>query len=200
MELHRMALILVVDDTEEVCESICASLQSRDHVVHAVHAVQDGIDALQRSLACEPYAVAIVALRLSGGCVGTDSETAGMRVVKEALQIPFLEPIVLTVPPSAVTAAEALQRGVFACVTRAESGCDEDFLKRLVAVVERALENREVMRTLDESLREVRHSFAEVADDDVKGAGFAAARLYFAFAERGHEFILRARGRLPARA
>lgn len=195
-----MALILVVDDTEEVCESIQASLPSRDHIVHAVHAVQDGIDALRRSLAREPYAVAIIALRFDRGCAGADSETAGMHVVKEALKIPFLEPIVLTASPSVVTAAEALERGVFACVTKAHGGRDGGFVKRLVAVLDRALENREVMRTLDESLREVRHSFAEVADDGVKGAGFDAARLYFAFAERGHEFILRARGRLPAPA
>ena len=200
-----MALILVVDDREEACESIKASLQTRDHAVHTLQRVDDGIKALRH---CrdrddwpfdEPYAVAIIDLRFDKGYDGTDFEVAGMHVVKEALQVPFLEPIVLTAFPSVVTAQEALEKGVFRYVTKAERlHDDEHFIKRLVKVVDLALENREVMKTLHESLAELRRCFRSMKSEKEKGTLLSAAEFYLGLAEKSYDIILRARGRHPS--
>lgn len=200
-----MAIILVVDDKEDVCDAIKSVLQSTDNSVHTAQTVEDGIACIQRCLSAhwdgsERYGVALIDLRFDN-FKGTDQEkaNAGMRVLEAALRVPFLEPIVLTAFPSSETAAEALAKGVFRYVTKLQSGeKNQQFMDRLEESVRLALDNRELMLTLYESLKELRASFESMEIQGAKGPAVDDARVYLDCAEKAYRIILKARGRNPS--
>lgn len=200
-----MAMILVVDDKEEVCESIKSMLQSADNTVHTAQTVEDGVTCLRRCQGSDVhfhkrYGVAIIDLHFDN-FEGTEQQKAeaGMQVVDAALRVPFLEPIVLTAFPSPKTAADALARGVFRYVTKLQSGDNnQQFTERLNEAVCLALDNRELMYTLDESLRELRASFESMEIQGAKGSAVDDARTYLDCAQRAYQIILKARGRNPS--
>lgn len=200
-----MAMILVVDDQEEVCESIKSILQSSENAVHTAQTVGDGAASLRRCMGgdwpfADRYGVAVIDLHFKN-FEGTEQEKAeaGMRVVESALQVPFLEPIVLTAFPSQKTTAEALACGVFRYITKLQAGENkQQFTERLGEAVRLALDNREVMRTLHESLKMVRASIESMVLQGAKGPAVDDAQVYLDWAEKAYRIILRARGRNPS--
>lgn len=200
-----MAMILVVDDKEDVCDTIKSALQGTDSTVHTAQTVEDGAGCLKRCMSgdwpfAETYGVAIIDLRFDN-FNGTDQEkaSAGMRVLDAALRVPFLEPIVLTAFPSSETAAAALAKGVFRYVTKLQAGENNQlFLDRLEEAVRLALDNRELIRTLHESLKELRASLEAMELQGANGPAVDDARVYLECAEKSYRIILKARGRNPS--
>jgi DNA-binding NtrC family response regulator len=189
-----MSRILVVDDDPDVCKSIQASLENRGHIVDSAQFVKHGITALVKIKDApehETYAVSIIDLRFEN-FEGSEEEKdrAGLLVVDAAIKVPFLEAIVLTAYPSPITAAESLSQGVFRYITK-----NEEFVRRLAEAVELAIENREVMRTLDECLRELSRSLAALKPRN--GPIADEAGNYLRWATEAYQRILKARGRHP---
>lgn len=206
-----MAKILVVDDKMAACESIRSALEEFGHTVHTAQYVDDGVEALKRSaargLAIEDrYAVAIIDLRFEN-FEGTEAEkeTAGMQVVEAARKVPFLESIVLTAYPSEQTAAQALAQGIFRYVMKSEeergrtseSERHQLYMGRLVEAVELAIENRELMRTLAECLRELDELLEVLVSTGQQQKFVSDASFYLDTARKAYRTILEARGRDP---
>jgi len=191
-----MAKILVVDDRPDVCQTIEQTLERRGHSVHTAQTVRDGVEALKRSVHDrEPYEVAIIDLVFEN-YAGSDEEKrrAGMQVLSEAVKVPFLEPIMVTAFPSADTAAAAIPQGVFRYIEK-EKGNSTGFMDAVVDAVELAIDNREVFRTLDESLTQLRSSLEELKRSNQSLIG--AAMNYVKFAENAYHVVLKTRGRHP---
>ncbi len=194
-----MAMILVVDDIEENCESIKGLLTTEGHRVHTVQRVSDGIEQLR---ACreagwvfgEPYAVAIIDLMFTN-YEGPGNETAGIHVLAEALKVPFLQPIILTAYPSIETATEAYEMGAFGYVTKAKHG-DRPFIGRLADTMKRALEKRESMMTHYASLSMLKGALDSFRKDGIEGARLEDALNALRLVEAAYQSLLESLGPL----
>jgi len=199
-----MAKILVVDDKEDVCRLMSEVLQAEGHEVITQHTVEGGISVLRwHSDAKEPFEICLIDLRFDNyQGDATLPATAGMLVLEEALKVRFLEPIILTAFGSTENAAQALAKGVFRYVSKTSESAsalrvNRTFIDQLIGMVSLAVGNREVFRSLDEALVELRALFQELrrSGGDAQLVGIASN--YLSLAEKADAIILKARGRHP---
>lgn len=159
-----MATILVVDDDADACDAIKQALDRAGYEVHTAQSIERGVELLQRRKGAQSpplpkYAMAIVDLRFENS-KGGDIETAGMRVVEEALRAPGVGVIVLTGHSSLETAAKSIEFGVLRYIMKGESEAGKDFMGTLVGAVTDAIGSRsdalrkDILKVLRKEIRD----------------------------------------------
>jgi DNA-binding NtrC family response regulator len=201
-----MALILLVDDRADTCKVLEEVLENHGHTVHTAQTVEDGLEAIRGGV--NRYEVAIIDLRFDNyHGPETRPELAGMLVLEAALQVPFLEPIILTAFGSTENAAEALKKGVFRYITKGRGATkmqpgaeiDQRFMERLCGEVDQAVANRTVFVSLEECLESLRDSLNSLRGVSLDETLVDQAATYLHWAETAFGIILETRGRRPKR-
>lgn len=156
--------ILVVDDKEDACRSICATLRDAGFQPIPVENVQEAVAHLARARNSENleqrYSVAVIDLHFENAENVPNQETAGLIVLKEAIKDEFLEPIILTGRGSEEAASQALELGAYRYIQKGKRIGGKDDLDRLVVAVKQAIELRANMINLSRQIRELRDTIA----------------------------------------
>ena len=190
-----MAKILIVDDRDTVLITISTVLKLEGHEAHRAHTVDDGIDALRKAFKKnKPYHVVLIDLRFDN-YTGTDlnPEVAGMKVLDAALKDPFIEPIIMTAFPSIETAQESANRGVFRYLIKGDG--ESIPTNELVRTVDLAVANRELIKALYGSIKELRKAI-DMMDSNKLETGRSYADTCQILAQKAYDQILQARGRI----
>ena len=199
-----MALILICDDEATASESIADALKRRGHRTLVASYVTDGINLLTQSCLPnwphrDPIEVAIIDLQFGDNL----DDTSGLKVFEKAVQVPLLESIILTAHSSLETAKIAVRRGAFAYLDKGDHGGigSNPFFETLGHTVEQALEMRERMRAIEDSLRELKTILGQFSQSPGLEQPAAVANMYLDAADKAYHAIRRARGKaqLPRR-
>jgi DNA-binding NtrC family response regulator len=188
-------LILLADDEESACEAMATCLREDGYKI----VVALNVKAARDALGAHPYAVAIIDLQFKN-YRGTPEEQsrAGMLILDRALQIPFLEAIIVTGYPTLATAIRAVAGGAFRYIIKADPGThDQTFMSQLGEAVRLALDTRTLMIALTEDLLQLRESLQKLNSTLAPSDTLDYATNVLKDAVEVYKRILLARGKHP---
>lgn len=132
MEGKTMVRVLVVDDEEDVCESVRRRLERQGMAVDTAFSAQEGIKSIQE--ADPPYDVIVTDMSM-------EDPDAGVRILRAAFERDaFSEVIVMTAYGNVKNAVECMKRGAYDYIEK--NIPDVDVYEILTIKVEQAMDRR----------------------------------------------------------
>lgn len=190
--------ILIADDDLELAPRVESALADRGYNVFITPELVRAKAQLRRWELEGPehrdYAVVIIDMDFPDGDAHASGRPndLGMEIFREALQNPFLEPVIATAFPKLETAIRAANQGSFRYLVK-----DEHFIGRLVYVVEAAVETRRALLRMYGKLIELRKIHGDLLAGGASGRLIDDAQDSVRVIEQGFVSMLKSRGKEP---